>query len=204
MALRVVAENSAPLARAEVWAQHGLCLFVEMDLGSLKKLKVLMDVGASPEVTLRNADALNIDLKDIDLIFLSHGHYDHSEGVLGVLKRRDRQISVLDHPDVSSPKLKSKPSTKFIDLPLSRDVAEACGISMLCARNSVTLAEGVMTSGEIVRRIYFEKQEGFLTVRDGLCLKDPLLDDQALVAEVNGMWVWPSSQAVLTPESLTP
>ena len=33
MALRVM-ENPAPLARAEAWAQHGLCLFVEMDLGS--------------------------------------------------------------------------------------------------------------------------------------------------------------------------
>jgi metal-dependent hydrolase (beta-lactamase superfamily II) len=65
MALRVVTENSAPLARAEVWVQHGLCLFVEMDLGSLEKLKALMDVGASPEATLHNADALNIDLKDI-------------------------------------------------------------------------------------------------------------------------------------------
>jgi len=130
--------------------------------------------------------------------------YDHSEGLLGVLKRRDRQVSVLAHPDVSSPKLKSKPSTKFIDLPLSWAAAGACGASMLCARNSVTLAEGVMTSGEIERRIYFEKQEGFLIVRDGLCLKDPLLDDQALVAEVSRAGVWPSSQAALTLDSLTP
>jgi 7,8-dihydropterin-6-yl-methyl-4-(beta-D-ribofuranosyl)aminobenzene 5'-phosphate synthase len=146
MALRVM-ENPAPLARAEVWAQHGLCLFVEMDLGSREKLRALVDVGASTEITLHNADALNIALTDHDLIFLSHGHYDHTGGLLGVLKGMGRQVSVLAHPEVFTPKLKSKPSTKSIGRPFSLSEAEACGTTVLCARNSVTLAEWVTTSG---------------------------------------------------------
>lgn len=47
---------------------------------------MLVDVGTSTEITLHNADALNIALTDHDLIFLSHGHYDHTGGLLGLLK----------------------------------------------------------------------------------------------------------------------
>jgi 7,8-dihydropterin-6-yl-methyl-4-(beta-D-ribofuranosyl)aminobenzene 5'-phosphate synthase len=111
MALGVM-ENPAPLARAEVWAKHGLCLFVEMDLGSREKLRVLVGVGVFTEITLHNADALNIALTDHDLTFLSHGHCDHAGGLIGVLKEMGRQVSVLAHPDVFFPMLKSKPSTK--------------------------------------------------------------------------------------------
>jgi metal-dependent hydrolase (beta-lactamase superfamily II) len=66
--LRVVVENFASQADANVWAQHGLCLFLDMDLGS-SQLKILVDTGTSSEVTLHNADALKLDLDDLDKNF---------------------------------------------------------------------------------------------------------------------------------------
>ncbi|MCR4588491.1 MAG: MBL fold metallo-hydrolase [Lachnospiraceae bacterium] len=55
---------------------HGLSFYVET-----KKHKLLLDLGPSEE-TLRNAEHLGIDLTQVDTVILSHGHYDHSGGIL--------------------------------------------------------------------------------------------------------------------------
>jgi len=184
--LRVVVEDSTSATTPLVWGQHGLSFFLELDLGGSEKLKVLMDTGSSPEVTIHNADILKLDLNDIDLIFLSHGHYDHTGGLIGVLKKTNKRISVLAHPDIFSPKLKSKPFLKFIGPPFSQAEAEASGAVMLYARNPVTLANGFMTTGEIPRKTHFEKVAGFYTTKDGIYSQDLIQDDQAMIINIEG------------------
>ena len=56
--------------------EHGLSFYVETE-----KHKLLVDAGAS-EKFLENAKRLNIDLEQIDTVILSHGHYDHSGGII--------------------------------------------------------------------------------------------------------------------------
>ena len=63
---------------------HGLSFYVET-----AKHKLLLDLGPSEE-TLRNADALGIDLAAVDTVILSHGHYDHSGGILPFAKLNDK------------------------------------------------------------------------------------------------------------------
>lgn len=63
--------------------EHGLSLYIET-----KNHKVLLDTGAS-EKTLVNAKALGIDLSEIDTVILSHGHYDHSGGILPFVREND-------------------------------------------------------------------------------------------------------------------
>lgn len=62
---------------------HGLSFYVET-----KKHKLLVDLGPSVE-TLRNAEVLGIDLTKVDTVILSHGHYDHSGGILPFSKMND-------------------------------------------------------------------------------------------------------------------
>lgn len=56
--------------------EHGLSFYVETT-----KHKVVMDLGQTDGAIL-NAEALGIDLKAVDTVVLSHGHYDHSGGIL--------------------------------------------------------------------------------------------------------------------------
>jgi 7,8-dihydropterin-6-yl-methyl-4-(beta-D-ribofuranosyl)aminobenzene 5'-phosphate synthase len=44
--------------------------------------KMLYDTGASPDLVLRNAQALHIDLSDVEDVVLSHNHWDHVGGLL--------------------------------------------------------------------------------------------------------------------------
>jgi 7,8-dihydropterin-6-yl-methyl-4-(beta-D-ribofuranosyl)aminobenzene 5'-phosphate synthase len=44
--------------------------------------KILYDTGASPDLVLRNARALHVDLADVEDVVLSHNHWDHVGGLL--------------------------------------------------------------------------------------------------------------------------
>ena len=46
--------------------------------------KILYDTGSSPDMALRNAKALKIDLSDVEDVVLSHNHYDHVGGLLSL------------------------------------------------------------------------------------------------------------------------
>ncbi len=55
---------------------HGLSFYVETE-----GHKLLLDLGPSAD-TLYNAEKLGIDLAGVDIVILSHGHYDHSGGIM--------------------------------------------------------------------------------------------------------------------------
>lgn len=57
-------------------AEHGLSLYIETN-----NHKILSDCGCT-DAFLDNARALGVDLHAVDSVFLSHGHYDHSGGIL--------------------------------------------------------------------------------------------------------------------------
>ncbi len=57
-------------------AAHGLSFYVETE-----KHKLLFDAGPTKAV-FRNAQKLGINLTAVDTVILSHGHYDHSGGIL--------------------------------------------------------------------------------------------------------------------------
>ena len=56
-------------------AEWGLAMLIEYE-----GMKILLDTGASDNFT-KNANALNIDLANVDLAVLSHAHYDHADGM---------------------------------------------------------------------------------------------------------------------------
>ncbi len=61
-------------------AEHGLSFYVET-----AGHKLLCDTGAT-DALINNAEILGIDLKKVDTVFLSHGHYDHAGGLPAFFK----------------------------------------------------------------------------------------------------------------------
>lgn len=64
-----------------VKAEHGLSFLVET-----RKHRYLLDTGASDK-TWDNADTLGENVTDVDAVVLSHGHYDHTGGLMGLVRR---------------------------------------------------------------------------------------------------------------------
>lgn len=56
-------------------SEWGLSVYIEY-----KDRKILLDTGAS-DAFLKNAQAMGIDLKQVDFGILSHAHYDHADGL---------------------------------------------------------------------------------------------------------------------------
>ena len=73
MRFTVLVENTA--CRETVQPQHGLSLFVETE-----NQKILFDMGQD-DTFIRNAQSLGIDLAQVDVAIVSHGHYDHGGGL---------------------------------------------------------------------------------------------------------------------------
>src|SRR5512145_1669245 len=69
-------------------AEFGLSYLIEADRS------VLLDTGIT-DIFIQNAVRLNISLDDVDTIVLSHGHYDHGNGLQYL-----RAKKLICHPDV--------------------------------------------------------------------------------------------------------
>ena len=65
----------------ELKNEHGLSFYVETP-----HHKLLMDTG-STEAVWYNADMLGVDLTAVDTVVLSHGHYDHTGGVMSFAEK---------------------------------------------------------------------------------------------------------------------
>ena len=73
MSVTVLMENS-PAVNKSLKYEHGLSLFIKTP-----KNKILFDFGSS-DIFLYNAQRMDINLNDLDVVVCSHGHYDHSGG----------------------------------------------------------------------------------------------------------------------------
>ena len=78
MKIKTLVENTS--ISEEFVSEHGLCLYLET-----KKHKLLFDLGASA-LFVENAQKLMVNLSEIDLVIISHGHYDHGGGLKAFLQ----------------------------------------------------------------------------------------------------------------------
>lgn len=78
MRICTLMENTA--VSTELNSSHGLSFYIETN-----RHKILFDMGQD-DGFLENAERMGIDLSEVDIAFLSHGHYDHGGGIDGFLK----------------------------------------------------------------------------------------------------------------------
>jgi metal-dependent hydrolase (beta-lactamase superfamily II) len=80
MRITTLSENTAGNRPKGLLAEYGLSILLETN-----ERKILFDTGQKLS-TVHNAALLGIDLRDLDGIVLSHGHFDHTGGLRSVLE----------------------------------------------------------------------------------------------------------------------
>ena len=168
VSINILTDNTAG---GSFLAEHGLSYLVEID-----NEKFLFDTGHS-DVFLKNAAKLHIDIeKDVKTVILSHGHWDHGNG-LKHLKNKN----LLTHPASFTERYR-KSDHSFVGLELSRaKIAER--FTLTESKTSVQLSKNLFFLGEIPRKNNFESQTTSFEFAD--CSDDFIADDSALAAIVN-------------------
>lgn len=173
--ITTLSENTA--GRVNLLAEWGLSILIEA-----YGYQILLDTGLSFSAAY-NAITLGIDLSHIDKIVFSHGHFDHTGGLLHILKMLSCTVEVIAHPDIWALKYARRPEREeeYIGVPFPKEAAETLGASFNLTREPVWISENIVTSGEIPMTTEYEKIDPMLYVKEESEFKpDPLWDDQAL------------------------
>jgi 7,8-dihydropterin-6-yl-methyl-4-(beta-D-ribofuranosyl)aminobenzene 5'-phosphate synthase len=177
MPIQITTLSENTVASMNLLAEWGLSILVDTD-----GYKILLDTGLSFAAAY-NAISLGIDLSRIDKIVFSHGHLDHTGGLLHILKMVKGKVEVIAHPDIWALKYARRPERveEYIGVPFPKEAAETLGASFNLTKEPVWLSENIVTSGEIPMITEYEKIDPNLYVKEKDELKpDPLWDDQAL------------------------
>lgn len=182
---RLAAEGVVPDA---LIAEPGFSALVRVEKKGRERT-LLFDTGVSPTGMVENMRRLGLSLRDVEVIVLSHGHWDHVTGMEGVTNVIGRtSLPVLIHPEFWSRRRISFPGLEPAELPsTSRSALEDAGFEIAEERRpSFLLDRSVLITGEVDRTTEFETGfRGHEAFHRGGWQPDPLiLDDQALVVRV--------------------
>ena len=154
-------------------AEHGLSIYIETE-----KHTLLMDTGQTDAV-VRNAAVLGLDLAAVDTVILSHGHYDHSGGILPFCTKNNRAQIYMQRSAIEphyngnrfigiDPAIRALPNVRLLDGDLIID------------------DELFLFTGITGRRCFPQGNRKLLCLKDGTPVQDPFLHEQCLVITQNG------------------
>jgi 7,8-dihydropterin-6-yl-methyl-4-(beta-D-ribofuranosyl)aminobenzene 5'-phosphate synthase len=172
MKLTILTEN---VAGGKFLAEHGLSYLIEID-GE----QILFDTGHS-DVFLKNAIKLGIDIhKNIQKIILSHGHWDHGDGLLFLDKK-----TLITHP-TSFVKRFRKNDKSPVGLRFSREEVENKS-NLIESKTPIQITKNLYFLGEIPRENQFESKTTSFELENGE--DDFIVDDSALAAIIENKLV---------------
>jgi len=179
MRLTVLVDNNTLIDRYFL-AEPGVSFYIEQG-----GKRILLDVGYS-DIFLKNAQKMNIDLRTLDYVVLSHGHLDHTWGLDPLIRLyTESQIEGIPH---KKPTVLAHPlaffSKKLDDMEIgslvSRDKLSQ-NFPVKLSKDPLWLTERILFLGEIERKNDFEGKNpiGSIMKPEGE-ETDYLYDDTAL------------------------
>jgi len=163
-------------ALAGLGFEHGFAAWIEVS-----GRRVLLDTGQGA-VLAGNAAALGIDLGAVDILVLSHGHFDHTGGISQVLARAPA-AEVYFHPAATGVRYAVRDAVaRSIGMPEAARGALKRFVATRVHRvtEPAEIAPGVGLTGRIDRHTNYEDTGGPFFLDSAGTRPDPISDDLAL------------------------
>ena len=154
-------------------AEHGLSIYIETE-----KHKLLLDTGQTDAV-VRNAEALGVDLNVVDTVILSHGHYDHSGGILPFAKLNPN-AGIIMQRSAAEPHYNGE---RYIGI--DTDILKLPNVRLIDGDMQLD-DELFLFSGITGRRCYPQGNRKLSCLKDGVKTEDDFMHEQCLVITQNG------------------
>ncbi|MTI65841.1 MAG: MBL fold metallo-hydrolase [Firmicutes bacterium] len=161
MRINVLVDNHASREYSSEW---GLSFFIE------SSKKILFDFGSS-NMFMENAKKLGIDISSSDNLVLSHGHWDHGNGLEYITNKK-----LICHPDAFIKRYRK--NKEYIGLPFSIKEAKK-RFDLILSRGPFKIDENIVFLGQTPKIVEFESKDTSFIKEDGS--KDFVMDDSALV-----------------------
>jgi len=144
-----------------------------------ERKRILFDTGWSFEPLLHNFKKINILPKSIDMIVLSHCHYDHTGGLKGLLNELG-EFKLFAHKEITRAVYSDEPDFHYIGL--DPDLINNLKIDKkILIKEPLEISKQIWVSGYIPRKTSFEKPEKHVFIqKNGVLSPDPENDDMAL------------------------
>ncbi len=168
-------------------AQHGASYWIEVFYPDDKRYNILFDTGTYHEPILFNMEKLGLNLSDIDYIVISHSHYDHTGGLLGILDAINKEnIPIIAPSTLLEETIHAGERLRIIGVPIptrlfARRIEEKGG-RLLLIDDPIDILQGVKTTG-VFRDIVSDgsRIRNLYRIVDGRLEEESLADEIALV-----------------------
>ncbi len=157
--------------------KHGLSLYIETP-----KHKILFDLGPN-NLLLKNADALGVNLKDIDTVVISHGHVDHCGGLKSFLSVNSKAKIYL------RPQALDKHYVKVLGIPFPAGINESLvkGDRFVFTDQTTVVDDEITLFSDVHGDFSLPKSDGNLFVgKDGKIVQDDFVHEQNLLLDTDG------------------
>lgn len=172
--ITVLCDNNSLSAALE--AEHGLSFHIATENG-----KILFDTGQS-DVFLKNARSLHCPLEDLSAVVLSHGHYDHTGGLVHSGDLLKKAIHYF-HPQLFIKRYRPADDggAKEIGLPdPAANYLQSAALPFVHTLEPCEVLPGVHVTGTVPRHTPFEDRGGPFFLDPECTEADEIMDDQAL------------------------
>jgi 7,8-dihydropterin-6-yl-methyl-4-(beta-D-ribofuranosyl)aminobenzene 5'-phosphate synthase len=175
--ITILVDNIVPMSQIPFVGEHGLSLLIETE-----SKKILVDVGQSSAV-LHNMGLLGFHANQIDVVSISHGHYDHTGGLIHLLQNCRKSMPIYAHTNLfDSRYFLNAGNRKYIGVPFRKAEADSWGANWILSEKPIEIVPRLWFSGQIPRKTDFEKINSKFVTDDinGHECHDQILDDTVL------------------------
>ena len=101
--IRILADGNVGFGN--LLGEAGFAALVEIYYNDKSSKLLLFDTGSSTPALMHNVKQLELNLSLVDMVVLSHGHWDHMNGLREVLDEIRKNTPILFHPNAIAPKI---------------------------------------------------------------------------------------------------
>lgn len=181
MKLKVLVDNNTLIDRY-FYGEPGVSYFIQDE-----DVNILFDTGYT-DIFIKNAQKMNVDLMNLNFVVASHGHIDHTWGLIPLIRLYTE--AKIENIKYTKPEFIAHPSA-FLYKEFNNSEEIGCVISdeklskhfhMNLSKEPVWLTDKIVFLGEIERMNTFENKVPIGKFEEnGMKVDDYVMDDSALV-----------------------